>query len=208
MPKWIPEKKWEGQEVFIIGGGSSLERFNWQVLKNENTIGCNDAFKHGSEICKICIFGDAKWFKTFEQELSRYKGIVFTNCQSLQKTKVPWLWTMTRKGSGLYKDALGWNGNTGAAAINLALLLGAKRIFLLGFDMHLSKDSKANWHPNHLNKANKDIYAKFLRGFTKLAADLKKKFPDVEIINVTDDSSLNLFPKVGVYKFWKERRKK
>jgi len=207
MPKWIPEKVWDGQDVFVIGGGSSLELFDWELLKDENTIGCNDAFKHGEEICKICIFGDVKWFKTFERELSRYKGIVFTNSPSLQKTNLPWLWTMIRRGSGLYKDSLGWNGNTGATAVNLALLLGAKRIFLLGFDMHLSKNKKANWHENRLNKPNASIYDKFLRGFGKLAIDLKKKFPDVEIINITDDSSLNLFPKIGVDKFWKERKR-
>jgi len=205
MPRWIPEKIWNGQDVFIIGGGSSLERFDWNLLKNENTIGCNDAFRHGEEICKICIFGDIKWFMSFERELAHYKGIVFTNSSQLQETKVPWLWTMTRRGMGLYKDALGWNGNTGASAINLALLLGAKRIFLLGFDMHLSQGNKANWHQNRLNKPNKNIYSKFLKGFGKLVVDLKKKFPDVQVINVTNDSSLDLFPKIDVDKFWKER---
>jgi len=205
MPKWIPEKVWEGQDVFIIGGGNSLEHFDWNLLKAENTIGCNDAFQHGKEICKICVFGDVRWFTTFEQELALYKGVVFTNSQQLQKTKLPWLWTMPRKGSGLHEDALGWNANTGAEAINLALLLGAKRIFLLGFDMHLSKDGKSNWHRNRLDKPNENIYSKFLRGFVALSKDLPKKFPGVEIINVTDDSGLNLFPKIGIEEFWKER---
>jgi len=207
MPKWIPEKIWEDQDVFIIGGGNSLELFDWELLKNENTIGCNDAFRHGSEICKICIFGDAKWFQSFKNELARYKGTVFTNCQQLQKTKLSWLWTMTRKGSGLHGDALGWNSNTGAAAVNLALLLGAKRIFLLGFDMHLSNNKRANWHQNRLDKPNENIYPKFLRGFKKLAVDWKKKFPDAEIINVTDNSSLDLFPEIGVDEFWEGRKK-
>jgi len=207
MPKWTPEKKWNGQDVFIIGGGNSLEQFDWKLLKNENTIGCNDAFRHGIEICKICVFGDVKWFQSFESELARYKGVVFTSCQQLQRTNLPWLWFMSRRAFGLYENALGWNGNTGAAAVNLALLLGAKRIFLLGFDMHLSKDNKPNWHQNRLNKPNKNIYSKFLKGFGKLVTDLKK-FPDVEIINVTDDSSLNLFPKIGVIEFWKGRKTK
>lgn len=206
MPRWTPEKVWNDQDVFVIGGGNSLERFDWKLLRNENTIGCNDAFRHGKEICKICIFGDSKWFKTFERELSRYKGTVFTNCSQLQKTKLPWLWTMTRRGSGLYKNALGWNSNTGTAAVNLALLLGAKRIFLLGFDMHLSKDAKSNWHQNRLDKPNESIYSKFLKGFEKLAVDLKKKFPDVQVINVTDNSSLELFPKIGVNEFWEGRK--
>ncbi len=206
MPRWIPEKVWDHQDVFIIGGGKSLKRFDWNLLKNENTIGCNDAFKHGNEICKICIFGDSKWFKIFEQSLARYKGIVFTNVHQLQKTKLPWLWTVPRKISGLHTEALGWNGSTGALAINLALLLGAKRIFLLGFDMHLSKDGRSNWHDNNIDRPCAYIYSTFLVKFDKLVVDLKKKFPEVEIINVTDESSLNVFPKIGVTEFWEKRK--
>lgn len=208
MPKWIPEKVWNHQDVFIIGGGNSLEHFDWNLLRDKNTIGCNDAFKRGHKICKICILGDPLWFQSFKRELVRYKGIVFTNSSQLQKTNLPWLWTMPRKFYGLYKDALGWNSNTGAVAVNLALLLGAKRIFLLGFDMHLSKDGKSNWHQNRIDKPNERIYSKFLEGFKKLAIDLKEKFPDVEVINITDDSSLNLFPKIGVNEFWKVRKAK
>ena len=72
--------------------------------------------------------------------------------------------------------------------------------------MHLSKDTKSNWHLNRLDKPNKSIYSKFLKGFERLNIDLKKKFSGVEIINITDDSSLNLFPKIGVDEFWEGRR--
>lgn len=205
MPRWTPERVWDNQDVFIIGGGRSLKGFDWNLLKGENTIGCNDAFKHGNEICKICVFGDSKWFKSSEQELARYKGTVFTNSLQLQRTRLSWLWTMPREFFGLHEDALGWNNNTGALAINLAVLLGAKRIFLLGFDMHLSRDGRPNWHDSRLEKPNASIYSKFLEGFKKLAADLKKKFPNVEVVNITDKSSLNSFPKIGVKEFWKGR---
>ena len=205
MPRWIPERVWDNQDVFIIGGGKSLDGFDWKLLKNELTIGCNSAFRLGAEICKLCIFGDAKWFEVFQHDLRNYKGILFTNVYQLLKTKLNWIWTLPRKAYGLHKDALGWNDNTGSSAINLALLLGAKRIFLLGFDMHLSKDGKPNWHNHQIQKPNPDAYAKFLKGFVKVAADLKLKFPDVEVINITDNSNLNVFPKIGVKEFWEKR---
>jgi hypothetical protein len=212
MPRWTPETIWYGQDVFIIGGGSSLKGFDWNLVKSECTIGCNNAFQLGPEVCKICIFGDIKWFKKFEKELVGYAseekgGIVFTNSPHLQHTKVPWIWTMPRKSRGLYVDALGWNNNTGASAINLALLLGAKRIFLLGFDMHLSVEGQVNWHPNNLDKPSEKVFAKHLEGFIKVAADLKRDFPGREVINITKDSSLAVFQKVDIDLFWKERRK-
>jgi len=206
MPKWIPNQIWLNQDVFIIGGGNSLKRFDWNLLKKENTIGCNDAFKHGAEICKVCVFGDSKWFEAHKHELELYKGAVFTNVSRLYKTTLDWLWVMKRQATGLHRDALGWNYNTGAVAINLALLLGAKRIFLLGFDMCLSRKGKQNWHPNNLDKPNPEVYLKFIKGFKKVAKDLREKFPDVEVFNVTDNSKLDEFPKVGMNEFWKERQ--
>lgn len=206
MPFWTPEQIWKDQDVFIIGGGKSLFSFDWSLLKNEFTIGCNDAYILGADVCKLCIFGDMKWFNIHKKDLFHYKGVLFSNSPAMCQKKLSWVWTMERTSTGLYKDSLGWNFNTGASAVNLALLLGAKNIFLLGFDMHLSKDGKSNWHDNNIDKPNEEIYFKFLDGFDKLAADLPRKFPGVKVFNVTDDSSLNLFPKLEVDKFWNCRK--
>lgn len=206
MPVWTPEKIWSGRDVFIIGGGKSLDHFDWSKLIRECTIGCNDAFKHGVDVCKICYCGDRKWFDFFEEELSHYEGVVFTDAPALYKTRLNWLWTLQRNPMGFYKKALGWFSSTGSGAVSLAILLGAKRIFLLGFDMHLSKEGLSNWHPNMLDVPDHDIFMKFLEGFRRLKIDLAKKHPEVQIINITDDSDLNEFPKIGVNEFWYGRR--
>lgn len=210
MPRWTPEAKWEGEDVFIIGGGDSLREqgFDWSLLEEELTIGCNSAFTLGEKVCKICIFGDAKWFRKYQSELQKFKGIVFTNVSQLYRTKLNWLWTMPRKGKGLSATALGWNSNTGAAAINLALILGAQQIFLLGFDMHLSKEGRSNWHNNLMGKQKKAVYEKFIEAFTRVSIDLKKLFPGREVINITDDSDLDIFPKISCKQFWSERKGK
>lgn len=206
MPFWKPEKTWDGLDVFIIGGGHSLRSFDWDLLKPEMTIGCNMAFSLGEDICKLCIFGDSKWFKVFESELERYKGIVFTNVPQLAKSRLSWLWIMTRKMNGLHHTALGWNGNTGASAINLALLLGAKRVLLLGFDMKLSENKKSNWHDRIIQGPRQSVYPMFVKQFGRVASDLTKKFPGCKIINITDDNRLSMFPSIGVEEFWNERK--
>ncbi len=208
MPRWNPEIKWKDEDVFIIGGGDSLREFDWSLLKNELTIGCNDAFRLGKETCKICVFGDAPWFRKNEKELAKFEGVVFTNSTQLLHTRLPWLWTMPRKPKGLYTNALAWNDSTGATAVNLALILGAKRIFLLGFDMHVSERGRVNWHDEPKTKTGKRAFEKFLIGFTQLNVSLKKNFSGREIINVTDDSDLDLFLKISVNKFWTERKER
>jgi hypothetical protein len=111
---------------------------------------------------------------------------------------------MGRSSQGLHRNSLGWNRNTGAGAVNLALLLGARRVFLLGFDMHLS-GGRPNWHNQLIDKPDKNCYVRFAKDFKYVARDLPIKFPGCEVINVTDDSDLNCFPKVGTKEFWSSR---
>lgn len=208
MPRWKPKANWKGQEVFVLGGGYSLKKrnFDWNLLKAERVVGCNDAFKLGVDICDICIFGDKRWFNYHKNELAKYKGTVITNAPFLANSTIPWIWFIGRESKGLYADKLGWNGNTGASAINLAIVLGASKIYLLGYDMKLI-DGRSNWHDEVVNKdaVKPKAYERFRDQFRFVKTAWRKHFSDREIINVTDDSALDIFPKVGFDEFWKTR---
>jgi len=215
---WKPELIWQGKEAFIIGGGPSLREFDWDLLREENTIGCNNAFRLGPEICKVCVFVDYKFLfngpkprdGTYEQ-LAKYAesgGLVVTNNNQLIGRKELWLKMMKRQTRGLHLDALGFNSSAGATAVNLALLFGAVQIYLLGFDMHLDSKGKPNWHDHQIDKPNNEVYSRMLLAFGYVARDLKTKFPNVSVINVTDDSALTSFPKVKTKDFWDERKGK
>lgn len=216
MPEWIPEPIWQDEEVFIIGGGSSLRDFDWLLLRDEHTIGCNQAFRLGPEICDVCIFCDIKFIfrdnnprKGFYDELERFPNPVVTNNNVLGKRKIPWLKYMPRKVRGLGRTSLGYNKNTGAAAINLALLMGAKIVYLLGFDMFLDKQGRPNWHDKLLDKPCEKTYVQMLEPFDKyIKKDLETMFPECRVINVTKNSNLNTFPKVDPYIFWLNRKEK
>ncbi len=209
MPLWTPEPVWQDQDVFVIGGGPSLRGFDWSLLHAENTVGCNTAFTLGEQVCKVCVFGDFAWWQEFKLQLAQYKGTVFTNVPNLYDSKIPWLWFMRRVPRGLHTDALGWNGNTGAVAINLALLLGARRIYLLGYDMK-RPGKNPNWHDKVLRPAaNKPhVYEAFAQEFLYVKRDWKNKFADREIVNITKDSGLSpsVFPWADPDVFWADRK--
>jgi len=207
MPRWQIQPLWAGKEVFIIGGGPSLKTFDWERLKGEFTIGCNSAFRLGPEVCKVCIFGDMGFFRENADQLKSFNGPVFTCARKLAQEEIPWLYTLERRNRGLHSTALGWNQNTGALAINLAILLGAKWIYLLGYDMKLQgRDS--NWHVHQSPNNSSATYMKFLLAYRDVVKDWKAKFSDREIINVTDDSDLEGFPKVPLKTFWEERQRR
>jgi hypothetical protein len=217
VPRWKPTETWKDRDVFVIGGGPSLRGFKWDLLKDECTVGCNTAYTLGPQVCKICFFGDSRWFRYegTEAGLERYAsegGTVFTSAPSLMGSRTPWLWVIQREARGLstVKDAtLGWNGNSGASAINLALILGAKCVYLLGFDMGLSKEKKSNWHDKIMDHrlVRPQVYDTFQNEFRFVVRDWKKKFADRQIVNVTRSSGLpsTMFPWVDPDAFWADR---
>lgn len=200
MPRWDPNPIWQGEDAYVVGGGNSLRHFDWGLIRGRNTIGCNSAYVLGPEIIKIVLFGDSRWWEEIGHKgTESYGGLVVSCSPRLVHSKCPWLLTMERHEKvGLGKTKLGWHGNTGAAAINLALILGAKRVFLLGFDMRMGEGHKPNWHDLRYEKGKPEVYNRFVHEMRHIPRTLPETFPGCEIINVTDDSELNLFPKVSI----------
>jgi hypothetical protein len=124
-------------------------------------------------------------------------GWVVTNSTRVRPNTIPdWLKCIKRQLKGCGVDGLAWNGNTGAVAINLALLLGADPIYLLGYDMQISEDGKGNFHNAYNHKPNPKTYNRFLRGMRCMASEMKKLFPGRQVINLEDGTSaLEVFPK-------------
>jgi hypothetical protein len=199
--KAVLTNEWESKDAFIIGGGASLKTFNFDWLLNRNVIGVNDAFRLGKP-CARAIFGDDGFWKANKWELEEYSkqgGMVYSLAPATARLNLPWIHQLTRGGVGLSSDpaVIGWNHNTGAGALNLALFLGAWRVFLLGFDM-TSIQGVTHWHNHRLGPTHQSSFDRFLAGFILIAASLKK-FPGREVLNVTDGvSKLEGFPKITI----------
>lgn len=195
MPTFKPDLRFKDQDVYIVGGGPSLSGFNWDDLKDKNVIGCNSAFRLGGQICPITLFSDLLWFEAFYDLLAEYTGTVITHYPKLKESSVEWLHWMERgTKKGLYKDRLAYGGNTGCGAINLALIMGAKRVFLLGFDCKPGKENEANWHKWQIEKVKPAVHDRHLAGFKALAEALPTVFPGREVINLTEGSRIPFFP--------------
>lgn len=98
---------------------------------------------------------------------------------------------------GLGKFDLHWGNNGGYSAINLAYLLGARKIYLLGYDMGLSEDGARHWHGDHPAHLNNDSdYADWIERFDDLAADLASE--GVEVVNCSRRTALACFPRATV----------
>lgn len=81
-----------------------------------------------------------------------------------------------------------YGGNSGFQAINLALLMGARRVILAGFNM-AGRSHFFGAHPPELDRGGD--YGRFVPAFAAAARLLP---PGIEIINCTPGSALTCFP--------------
>lgn len=90
---------------------------------------------------------------------------------------------------------LGWGGNSGFHALNLAIQFGATKIILVGYDMRL--DRGVHWHGRHPTQLNNPTDGNVERW--RRAIDGTAPFIDalgVRCINASPVSALMNFPKM------------
>ena len=83
--------------------------------------------------------------------------------------------------------------NSGHQAMNLAVLLGAKRILLLGFDMKAGERGQMHWFGDHPIPTQASSFSAMLHNFGKTLKPLAAA--GVEVINCTPGSALACYPR-------------
>ena len=221
---WEIPKIWTGGDVWIIGGGPSIvtefqipNKAVMQVrdkrqplsvyspymkaIHFKHIIGINIAFQLGNWVDMV-FFGDDGFFKRHEIELRSFSGLKISCTAKVQKDpSIKYVVKDRKKPSGITDNpsAISWNRNSGAAAISLAVNAGAKRIFLLGFDMKLDAGGNQHWHNVYKaqnRKAKTVPFKAHLKGFVQIAIDAQKK--GVTILNVSPSSNILEFEKISL----------
>ena len=201
---WPTKELWKGEDVFILGGGPSVKTFPISFLKTKKVIGCNHAYLFGPEVVDILLFCDQVFYNHHRQrpEFQKFPNPKVSNSESILNPDEDIL-IVPRKQQGWHRDALGFNANTGSAAINLALILGAARIFLVGFDMQLGPQREQNWHEEVHSRVNRFHYERYLSLMRSSVSDIAENWPEAQVINLNPDSKLDIFPKGRFEEYFK-----
>lgn len=95
---------------------------------------------------------------------------------------------------------VGGGGNSGFQAVNLAVQFGARKLLLVGFDMH--DRSGVHWYGRNSwargGNPDESCFVRWRRDFDRAAIDLEMQ--GVEVINVAPHSALTCFPRGTVEK--------
>jgi hypothetical protein len=129
----------------------------------------------------------AKDFQGTKYALERRAGQRYSDVNVLRIGK--------NEGLSLDPEYLNTGKNSGYQALNLAVLMGAKRIILLGYDMDSGPKGEMHWHPEHPMRTPK-LYPEFRRRFETLVEPLKAH--GVEVVNCTRRTALQCFPQMSL----------
>jgi len=214
----LPANIWKGRRVFIVGGGTSLRGFDFNKLKGEIVVTVNRTFEdYPDSVFNVCQ--DARlwgWYDGTEDNVTHkriveipggeearmrflsYKGYkVWLNVQAFPFPEDIYQVDI------LHPDDFSWKnptlvagippyGNSGLNALNMVISLGAREIYLLGFDMYGEDGKTANYHAGYPASNSDEIYKNsFIPDFKDFASKIKGL--NTKVINLNPKSALKCF---------------
>jgi hypothetical protein len=195
---WAVPVEWKGETAFIIGGGPSVLAQNVSRLEGRNVVAVNSSFKI-APFAQYVFAGDSRWLSHNSAALKKFKGKVVTCGNAV---KWPGLLSLSKKtplGIGISDDprSVVFRRTSLHGAINLAVLLGATRLVLLGADGRASADGCSHHHDPHPWPQKPDCWNKQRIDLATAVAPLKAK--GVEVVNASPGSAwADLWPVVSL----------
>ncbi len=133
-----------GAEVWIIGSGYSLFGFDFSRLDGKFTIALNHTIEDYPKASAL-LFGDKAFLKHTTFDITQYQGLIFAgeyteDTQAMKAVKDrPNVFVFSpRKDSPTLsgKRGLFHPCSSGVFALNLAIIMDAAKIYLLGYDYY------------------------------------------------------------------------
>lgn len=193
--------RFEGQSVYIVGGGPSLAGFDFSVLDSELTIAVNHSYEYCSP--DLIVYIDNHFLKMLSKKGTRFdqlpapvlkdkRGPAPGDCYEAHAVLHP---------KDVSDTSIYGKISSGAFAISAALLGGAKRVYLLGFDCHADGGvhfydgdwaSRGLEHPAFARR-----YENMMRAF-----DLFEGYGAERVTNLSPTSKISVFEKQDWRDHW------
>jgi len=199
-------------EVFIVGGGNSLKDFRFNKLRDKDTIAVNMSALDVPNPT-FCITGDSDIFRKVQEGHFEDVKTTWVMILSLDHPVMKWnrgqlihrsgfvydlsCVDVIIKSPGLEGIGFSWNDfrrgwNSGFCALQLAVLLGYKKIHLLGIDLTLN-EGRCHYHDKYKGRRIGDsTFERFFLNF-EFALNILKSKTDIKVISRSSISRLNEF---------------
>jgi len=194
----VAEPWWDDRDVFIIGGGKSLEGRNIQILHEKGLVlGVNRAAEFAT--CHATFTIDHSFIRNRADLLQQwavdgqevYAAVGNTWLSEVAPIKgVTYLERVQGEGVGANMGQIVNGLNSGYGALCLAVMKRARRIWMLGYDM---KENNDHWHDGYKWGSNRSkiYFSRWAARFDDIGKDLPK---GVDVFNCNPQSAIMAFP--------------
>ena len=188
----VKHPDWAGRTAVVIANGPSLTREQVQAAGEADilAVAVNTAYRM-VPWAPVFYAGDFLFWKVHAARMRVNQMACLWTCDA---TAAEHFGLNRWKGAndvGLGEKMIHMNGNSGAQAINLAYLFGARKIVLLGFTMR-EIDGKKHFHGDHeAPLVQKQLFAEWLHKMEFVARDAKRL--GVDIVNCDPLSAMTCF---------------
>jgi hypothetical protein len=189
--------RWLDQLCVVAATGPSLTSEVADACRGHHCIAVNDAYRL-FDFAEVLYASDAAWWDAHRgcpgfggEKWSAHEARANEKRATAAKYSLNLVAGMFGVGFSLDHAIIHYGSNSGFQAINLAILLGANPIVLVGFDMTAAGRPRHFFgdHPKPLKNTGR--YERFIPAFRDAAKMLP---PWTKIINATPGSRLDCFP--------------
>jgi hypothetical protein len=178
---------WSGQTVVCIGSGPSLTHEDCDLVRDSNywTVAINNSVMM-APWAHALYAGDRAWWDTYWAQIQWFDGERYAYN------------TLAREHGAITLANCPWfasPGNSGAGALRLAMLAGADRIILIGYDCSIANGM--HWHgPHQGSLSNCQSIKRWPAQFKALADDANQQ--GIQIINASRATALECFDRMDL----------
>lgn len=198
LADWWPD--WSGQTGIVVASGPSAKDAPLDAVRGRaKIIAVNNSYQLAP--WADALYGcDARWWDS-HKGVPSFGGLKISRDVSARNQYPSVRLVRALHGQNVIltekRGYIGWGGNGGFHALNLAVQFGCKRIVLVGFDMTLSAGD--HWHGSHGGRLN-DPRAQQVEAWRQVLDDNADRLASlgVEVLNASPVSALTKYPKVDL----------
>lgn len=186
----VLSEDWGGFTAVVMASGASLTKADiervrkWRESDSNRRVVVVNATFTGALWADALVALDKDFWEVYKPE---FDGLKITG---LSETAEKF------NGYSLFGEnhSLRRSGNSGYAAIDFAVKMGASKVVMLGFDAQFSVKGKAHWHADHPKPlSNAAAVATWAEQAEQLAAEI----PDnIQVLNASRKTAITCFDKV------------
>lgn len=190
---WTAPRWWEGETVFVLASGPSVNDLDLSPLIGRRVIAVKSSHLTWPR-ADILFFADGRWWRDPALRPKDFDGLIVSTATEVRDARVKLMKKMPPHALAEERHAVALARTSTTGAINLAVHMGAARIVLLGVDGKVAADGTRHCHgrkwPWPLKDGCFDQQAAEYAAIAPSAARL-----GVEILNANPASAIAVWPR-------------